>query len=228
MTQTYEIVIQNDAAQAASFMVFQQQPLFTNAGVQPTLMSNSLGCGYLATYVGSGSKLKFPFDSQIYASAQTNQLAPQNQKAVQQPVEFSAQPVALATASNTGLPTNNTTLSLSPFGLSQPVNDPSVPLGNFGISVPSYTQTAAIDLVCGVAVEQASKGRILSCYVNPPPANRLYCAPLPIFYVSLGEQDAGNPIQYDISNAACCDFTQGYGRVNATYNANGTFTASGG
>lgn len=222
MSNSYEIVIQNDGTRAVDFMVFQKQPTFTNGGSQPSISSNSLGSGHLAPYSSSGTRLYFPFEAQIYAGAQTNQF---NTEVVKQPVELASQKIALA--DGTTQPADHTSLLVHPFGLSSADHDASVPAENFGITVPSYTPSAALDLFCGVVVAQSQVKRILSCYVSPTPNSALYCAPLPVFYVTLGSTTAGDPVTYDISNAACCDFAQGYSQILVTYAADGQFTATG-
>lgn len=123
MTSIYEIVIQIDGTQSSDFVVFQEQPSYTNSGPIPQIFSNSLGTGHLAPHIASGSQLRFPYEARIYAGAQTNNLAGAQTnnlfRVVQmQPVEFSSRPIALA--DGTTQPANNTTMTLDPFGLSVP------------------------------------------------------------------------------------------------------------
>ena len=221
MSATYEIVIQNNSNQVVDFMVFQKQATFTNLGIQLLVFSNSLGSGRLAPYGSSGTRLHFPFDTQTYAGAQTNQLYNKDKNEMQT-VELAAQLISLADESSKT--DNNTSLSLDPFGLSPATYDPSVPVQNFGITVPSYSPSPAANMVCGVIVVQSPATQILSSYVTPTPNKMLYCAPLPIFYVTVGSAMAGDPVTYDITNAACCDFTKGYSQINVAYATNGQFS----
>ena len=235
MTSQHQIIIQNLSKQTISFYAFQQQAGFTNSGAKQTVQSSSLATGPLAPHATSGSQLTFGFDTQIYAGA----IEPETQAAVANfsvRISFSTnemvvsqtsaiQPVDLTPA--TGQSNNHTVLSLNPLGLSAATYQTGPPPGSFGIQVPAFNPAPSPNLYCGSAAINQNGGVTLSSFVAPQPSSQLVCAPLPVYFVKTGSHAVGEVITYDTSQAAKCDFSQGYSVFSVAYNADGTFTTKG-
>lgn len=236
-SSSYQIIVRNLSQTAQYFYVFQKQAGFSPSPSPSSILSGSLGCQSVGNYASSGAQINFGLDSQVYAGAvSTMQSAPSSQyialislNAATLSVVTStaaARPVALTTAS--GSPENSTTLTLDPLGLSVPANQTGIPIGGFGMNVPSYTPLPLPELYCGVAAVNSNQAYILSSFVAPAPNAVLSCVPKQIFFVKMGYQPVGSTVTYDESNAACCDFTTGYATFVVTYNSDGTFSAKGG
>ncbi|KPH06539.1 hypothetical protein CO657_27820 (plasmid) [Rhizobium acidisoli] len=237
-SSSYQIIVRNLSQTTQYFYVFQKQAAFPSSLPSPaSILSGSLGCQSVGNYASSGAQINFGLDSQVYAGAlSTKQSASSSQlialislNAATRSIVTSttaARPVALTTAD--GSPDNSTTLTLDPLGLSAPANQTGIAIGGFGMNVPSYTPLPNPELYCGVAALNSSEAIILSSFIAPTPNAVMNCVPKQIFFVKMGYQPMGSMVAYDESNAACCDFTTGYATYTVTYNANGTFSATGG
>lgn len=237
MTSNYNIIIKNMSSVTNSFYVFQYQSIFSTSSTTPQAKSSSLAYGVLSPNSIYGSQLTFSLSSQVYVGAITNSttaylgsaeagiymLNAENNSG-----ESSAiQPISLTPASSPANTNNNSNLSLSPLGLSSAYYQESVPTGNFGINSPSYSPSPALEIYVGNAAINQDGSIILSSFITPPPSTQIFCAPKPIFFVSVGAEEAGQPIVYDTSNSAECDFTTGYTTITVQYKADGTFSTSG-
>ncbi len=225
----YMITVQNLSATTQYFYVFQQQATFTPTVAASSIYSSSLGCQMIGNYAETGASINFEMGAQIYAGAISTApaVSPLEASAMVQTASTNVvRAIELASASTTAL--DCTTLSISPLGMSSPVNQTGITTGAFGVNVPSYTPTPDPQLFCGLATINGDGTVLLSSYVAPSPNVRMTCTPKQIFYVKTGYMADGEVVSYDTSNAATCDFTTGYMRVTVTYNADGTFSSQGG
>lgn len=234
-SSSYQIIVRNQSQTTQYFYVFQKQAAFPSL-TSPSILSSSLGCQSVGNYASSGAQINFGLDMQVYAGAlSTGPAVPPSQfialislDATRSIVSTTtaARPITLTTSS--GSPDNSTNLSLNPLGLSAPIHQSEVPVGGFAMNVPTYTPMPVPELYCGVAALNNDQAIILSSFVAPPPNVIMSCVPQQIFFVKTGYQPPGSDVSYDETNAARCDFTTGYTTFNVTYNANGTFSATGG
>lgn len=235
-SSSYQIIVRNLSQTTQYFYVFQKQASFPSV-TSPSVLTSSLGCQSVGNYASSGAQINFGLDSQIYAGALSSmQSAPSSQLIALIALDATtrsivtrttaARAITLTTAS--GEPTNCTTLTLDPLGLSAPAYQSGVPVGAFAMNVPTYTPLPVPELYCGVAALNNDQAIILSSFVAPVPNAVMSCIPQQIFFVKTSYQPAGTVVPYDEANAARCDFTTGYGTYTVTYNANGTFSATGG
>lgn len=228
----YTIVVRNMSATTQYFHVFQQQATFHPAVAASSILSGSLGCQAVGNYDATGASIDFEMGAEIYAGAISTAPAvpPSRSARARTMVKVASTNVVraidLASGSTTAL--DCTTLSVSPLGMSSPVNQTGIAEGAFGVNVPSYTPTPDPQLYCGLATINGNGSVLLSSYIAPPPNATMTCAPTQIFYVKTGYKADGDVVAYDTTNAASCDFTTGYTRMNVTYNANGTFSTQGG
>ncbi|TAU13483.1 hypothetical protein ELI38_35760 [Rhizobium leguminosarum] len=228
--------VRNFSQTTQYFYVFQKQAAFPLLPSPDPILSGSLGCQSVGNYATSGAQINFGLDSQIYAGALSTKqvslsqliaLLALNSATLSVVGSTSAfRPVTLTTAD--GSPDNCTTLTLDPLGLSAPANQAGIAIGGFGINVPSYTPLPHPELYCGVVALNNNQAIILSSFVAPVPNAVMNCIPKQIFFVKMGYQPVGRTVAFDESNSACCDFTTGYETYTVTYNANGTFSATGG
>lgn len=234
MTSQYRIIIKNMSTATMSFHAFQQQASFTASGTTLTPLSSSLASGPLAPYGSSGTQLDFVFDVQNYVGARSSVTPSPTAMATTTLSLFSTsntvseasavQPIDLATASSSPTVGNASTLTVSPLGLSTPTFQSAVPPGCFGVQIPAYTPGSLPELYCGCATINQDGSVALSSYVRPNPNSQIYCAPVAIYYVATGSYAPGQPIPYNISQSALCDFTSGFPTVNVLYNSDGSFT----
>ncbi|WP_245277988.1 hypothetical protein [Rhizobium leguminosarum] len=218
------------------FYVFQKQAAFPSLPSPVPILSGSLGCQSVGNYATTGAQINFGLDGQVYAGALSTKpvsawqliaLLALNAATLSVVGSTSAfRPVMLTTAD--GSPDNCTTLTLDPIGLSAPAYQSGIAIGGFGVNVPSYTPLPRPELYCGVVALNDNQAIILSSFVAPVPNAVVTCIPKQIFFVKLGYQPVGSIVGYEESNAACCDFTTGYVTYTVTYNADGTFSATGG
>ncbi|MFS2177187.1 hypothetical protein ACVITL_006529 [Rhizobium pisi] len=234
-SSSYQIIVRNLSQTTQYFYVFQKQAAFPSL-TNPSILSSSLGCQSVGNYTSSGAQINFGLDSQIYAGAlSTGQAVTPSEfialitlDATRSIVSTTTAARAITLTTPSGSPDNCTTLSLDPLGLSVPAYQSKVPVGAFGMIVPTYTPLPVPELYCGVAALNNDQAIILSSYVAPAPNAVLSCIPEQIFFVKTGYQPPGSAVSYDETNAACCDFTTGYATFTVIYNANGTFLATGG
>lgn len=235
MASQYKIIIENQWSQDTDFYAFQQQAGFQNSGGGLTILSSCVACGPLAPHASSGAQLVFEFDQQTYAGAKSTMfsvneaafnvlisLADSVETAMQ---TSAAQPIDLTPA--TGQSNNSTTMTVSPLGLSSPAFQSGLDTGSFGIEVPPYTSMPTPELYCGCAAINQDGSIMLSSFIAPRPNSVVMCAPEPVFFVKVGDFGVGQSITYDTSNAARCDFTQGFTVISVTYTQNGSFTIAG-
>ena len=136
------------------------------------------------------------------------------------------QPIDLTSTSGQSVD-NFSTLTVSPLGLSAPRYQPDLKAGNFGVEIPVYSPGPVAQLFCGCATINQDGSIILSCFIAPLPNSTVCCAPLPVYYVKLGDISVGEIVPYDTAQAAECDFTSGYRVINVQYNSDGSFTTKG-
>lgn len=226
-TSSYTIVVRNMSATVQYFYVFQQQATFHPAVAASSILSGSLGCQAVGNYDATGASINFDMGTQIYAGAiSTAPAVPPSRSARARTQERVAstnvvRSIELASESTTAL--DCTTLSISPLGMSAPVNQPGMTAGAFAVIVPPYTPTPDPQIYCGLATINGDGSILLSSYIAPSPNATMTCTPEPIFYVKTGYKADGDVVAYDTTNAGQCDFTTGYTRVTVTYNVNGTF-----
>ncbi|WP_164740460.1 hypothetical protein [Rhizobium chutanense] len=234
-SSSYQIIVRNLSQTTQYFYLFQKQAAFPSL-VSPSVRNSSLGCQSVGNYGNSGAQINFGLDRQIYAGvictmeavSPSQLIALISLDATQSIIAGTTAKRAITPTTTTGEPDNSTSLTLNPLGLSAPAYQSGVPVGAFAINVASYTPSPAPELYCGVAAVNKDPAIILSSFIVPPPNTVMSCIPQQIFFVKTGYQPAGTVVPYDESNAARCDFTTGYGTYTVTYNANGTFSATGG
>ncbi|HTU11878.1 MAG TPA: hypothetical protein VMG08_13385 [Allosphingosinicella sp.] len=230
MTARHLVIVRNLSARTRSFYVFQQQAVFSGAGTAFEVSSSSLGAGLLAPHDSSGAQLDFAFDRTVHIGAKRLALLrspaacgpalPPGETTGAVSQTWAARPIELATGGGAG---NHAVLTLAPLGLSPPTDRPAVPAGSFGMEIPPCAPAIFARLHCGCAVVDGH-GRIsLSSSVMPLPNSQLLCTPVPVYYVKAGHHDIGQPVAYDISQSASCDFTRGQSTIYIGYNQDGTF-----
>jgi|GEM_PF-3547983 len=235
MASQFKIIIQNQSSQTTSFFAFQKEAWFDDSGATPTILTSSLASGALAPHAASGAQLTFGFDKQVYAGAKStmtsaamvnfNALISLVSVASSTSQTSAAQPIELTPAS--GQSDNFTVMTISPLGLSAPAYQSGLQAGSFGIQVPTYSPAPTPELYCGCAVINQDGSITLSSFIAPMPGSQVDCAPLPVYFVKAGTYTVGEVITYDTTQAAKCDFTQGYSVINVTFNQDGSFTTSG-
>lgn len=232
---SYQITVRNLSQATQYFYIFQAKAAFPSL-TSASVLSSSLGCQSVGNYTSSGAQIDFGLDSQIYAGALSTGEAVQPSQfialialdATQSIVSNTTAARAITLTTSDGSPENCTSLSLDPLGLSMAAYQSGVPVGAFAMNVPPYTPLPVPELYCGVAALNSDEKVILSSFVAPAPNAILSCIPEQVFFVKAGYQPAGTIVPYDETNSARCDFTTGYATFTVTYNANGTFSATGG
>ncbi|ANM14903.1 MULTISPECIES: hypothetical protein [unclassified Rhizobium] len=234
-SSSYQIIVRNLSSVTQYFYLFQKQASFPSL-VSPSVLASSLGCQSVGNYTSSGAQINFGLDSQIYAGALSTMAAvPPSQLISLISLDATRSIIASTTAhraitltTSDGSPNNSTSLTLDPLGLSAPAYQSGVPVGAFAMNVPSYTPSPVPELYCGVAALNNDQAIILSSFIAPAPNAVMSCIPEQVFFVKTGYQPLGSAVSYDETNTARCDFTTGYASFTVTYNANGTFSATGG
>lgn len=231
MASQYTILIRNGSDTAQSFYVFQKQAEFQDPNPVEAPLTNSLGSRSLAPYASSGAQLNVSFDTQIFAgatstltSSPTATAAKTTQARAVVTQSEASQPIAPTVSPTDTTAKNQTLLGLYPLSLSVPVNVPNANVGYFAIQVPTFTPSPVPQVYCGCATRDSSGVVTLSSYISPTPNATLLCKVEPTYYVKVGNQPLGTPIQYDTTNAAACLFSWGVTTIIVTYNRDGTFS----
>lgn len=218
MSTLLTINVQNFEPQTQNFFFFQQPAIYTGGG---QIYSNSLFSEALANYGASGSILTFEVNLQYYAGIQEANQSP----AVGNSSGYTSASRAIDLATSSGSGNDCTTATVSPLGLSSPVNGSGVQEGAFRITTPSFSSPPYYNV--GSAVN-ANGGIILSNFVQANPQSNTDCQPVLKFYVQTGSYTPGTVMNFSQSSvhAALCDFTGGYTIANVTLESNGEWNVN--
>lgn len=219
MSTLLTINIQNSQAEAANFYVFQEPANYEGGS---HVYSNAIWSGYLGNNVTTGGSLTFQTNLQFYAGIQQSHTMPR----IGQSSGFASaiQPVDLAT--NGQVTQDSVTATLSPLGLSIPVNEAGVQGGAFRINVPAFSPPAVYTV--GSAMQVVGQGVVMSNFVIARPNNYVDCQPILKFYVATGDFTATTVMNFTQASrtAALCDFTGGATEYDVMLNVDGTWTVS--
>lgn len=237
MAPQYQMIIKNMSGQDLFFYAYQQQAAFANSGATLSILSSSLAFGRLAPNDSSGAQLDFRFDAQNYVGAKSRipstSLATFNASispaiAKNTTGETSAiQPIELTTSTPSESVDNYSVLTVCPLGLSSAHYQQDLDAGYFGVQVPSFSPSSLPELYCGCAAINQDGSVTLSSFISPLPNSQVYCAPVPTYYVKVGNVPVGQLITYGTEQSAKCDFTLGYRVINVNYENDGSFTTKG-
>lgn len=245
MSDNYDILVRNFSPSDQYFYVFRQQAVFSGPAYGAAAQSSSLGCQKIPNYDQFGSQIQFSLDNQEFAGAVSfaaptppsqvetvlaGAVTPARKQVTARMVTSvsAVKPIDLNSSSQGTGSQDFTTLFLNPIGFSDPVNMTGVPAGAFGINIPSFKPSVPPKLYCGDATKLSSGNTVLASYVAPNPNASLYCKPEPVYFVNTGYQPAGEPITYDTTFAAKCDFSSGVNTIIVEYLADGSYNVKGG
>ncbi|KAA1184682.1 hypothetical protein FP026_04730 [Rhizobium tropici] len=217
MSTLLTINVKNYQPQTQSFYFFQQPAIYTGGG---QVYSNSLYSQSLGNYDATGAILTFQVNLQYYAGIQQANTPPQ----VGQSSGFASASRAIDLAgAGSGAPNDWTTATVSPLGLSAPINGQGVQPGAFRITTPSFTSPPYYNVGSAIAV---NGGIVLSNFVQANPMNNIDCQPILKYFVQTGAYTPGNVMNFSQSsvNAALSDFTGGYTICNVSLQANGNWS----
>lgn len=212
MAGNFTINITNNSNNVQDFCLFQQPSDFSGGA---RTSSNSLASQSLASHAMSASVLRFFIRGQPLACVQEAMSSPQVGAASGGAASYRGIDLAPGNAS--------TTVSVSPLGLTPPVNDQGVQPGAFRIVTPSFSPSTRINIGSAIEVEGRA---VLSSFVEGNPNYNVDCKPADRFYVAKGSYGAGAVIDFRSlsSRAAACDFTGRKTTANVTFNADGSWT----
>ncbi|TIX90138.1 hypothetical protein [Rhizobium sp. P44RR-XXIV] len=215
MSKLLTINVKNNQPQTQSFYFFQQPAIYAG-GRQ--VYSNSLFSMALGSYSQTGAILTFQANLQYYAAIQQANTPPQ----VGQQSGFASASRAIDLAGS-GSPNDWTTATVSPLGLSAPVNGPGVQPGAFRITTPSFNPWDLYNVGSALAV---NGGIVLSNFVQANPMYNIDCQPILKYFVQTGSYTPGTVMNFTQSsvNAALADFTSGHTTCNVTLNVDGTWS----
>lgn len=218
MSTLLTINVKNYQPQTQSFYFFQQPAIYTGGG---QVYSNSLFSQSLGNYDATGAILTFQVNLQYYAGIQQSNSPPQIGSS--SGFASASRAIDLAPSAGGGSPNDWTTATVSPLGLSTPVNGAGVQPGAFRITTPSFTSPPYFNVGSAIAV---NGGIVLSNFVQANPMNNIDCQPILKYYVQTGGYTPGNVMNFTQSsvNAALSDFTGGYTICNVSLQANGNWS----
>lgn len=219
MSTLLTINIRNAQAADTMFYIFQEPAIYEGGS---EVYSNSLWTGFLGNNITTGGSLTFQINMQFYAGIQQAHSTPK----VGQSSGFASAIQAIDLATNGQVTKDSTTATLSPLGLSIPVNEAHVQGGAFRINVPAFPPPAVYNV--GSAVEVVGQGVVMSNFVVARPNNYVDCQPRLKFYVATGEYTPGNVMNFTQASrvAATCDFTGGITELDVLLNNDGTWAVS--
>ncbi|NTF46638.1 hypothetical protein [Rhizobium rhizogenes] len=217
MTTPLNIYVMNKQSKMQSFYFFQQPAIYTGGG---TAYSNSLYSSDLLSYDQSGAVLVCQVKPQYFAGIEKAGAPPQVGQRSGWPTVSRA--IDLADGGS-GAPKNWTTATVSPLGLSDPVNAPGVQPGAFRITTPSFNSYESYN--AGSAIVAMNR-TVLSNFVQANPMYNIDCQPILKFYVQTGYGNVDTVIDFSESsvNAGLADFTGGHTQCDITLNADGTWS----
>ncbi|NTJ68489.1 hypothetical protein G6M50_23960 [Agrobacterium rhizogenes] len=218
MSTLLTINVKNYQPQTQSFYFFQQPAIYTGGG---QVYSNSLFSQSLGNYDATGAILTFQVNLQYYAGIQQANTPPQIGSS--SGFASASRAIDLAPSAGGGSPNDWTTATVSPLGLSAPVNGQGVQPGAFRITTPSFTSPPYYNVGSAIAV---NGGIVLSNFVQANPMNNIDCQPILKYFVQTGAYTPGNVMNFSQSsvNAALSDFTGGYTICNVSLQANGNWS----
>ncbi|WP_349959101.1 hypothetical protein [Rhizobium sp. ZPR3] len=218
MSTLLTINVKNYQPQTQSFYFFQQPAIYTGGG---QVYSNSLFSQSLGNYDATGAILTFQVNLQYYAGIQQANTPPQIGSS--SGFASASRAIDLAPSAGGGSPNDWTTATVSPLGLSAPVNGQGVQPGAFRITTPSFTSPPYYNVGSAIAV---NGGIVLSNFVQANPMNNIDCQPILKYFVQTGTYTPGNVMNFSQSsvNAALSDFTGGYTICNVSLQANGNWS----
>jgi len=219
MSTLLTINVKNYEPQTQNFYFFQQPAVYTGGG---QVYSNSLFSQSLGNYDATGAILTFQVNLQYYAGIQQANTPPQIGSS--SGYASASRAIDLAPSSGgSGSPNDWTTATVSPLGLSSPINGEGVQGGAFRITTPSFSSPPYFNVGSAVAV---NGGIVLSNFVQANPASNTDCQPILKYYVQTGAYTPGNVMNFTQSsvNAALSDFTGGYSICNVSLKSDGTWT----
>lgn len=212
------INVKNLEAQTQNFYFFQELATYPGGG---QAYSNCLLSQPLGNYDATGATLTFQVNLQYYAGFQQANTPP----VIGSPSGYATagRAIDLAEPGGSGSPNDWTTATISPLGLSTPINSSDVEPGAFRISTPSFTTPPYYN--AGLMVE-VNGGLVLSNFVQADPLSNTDCQPIQKYYVQTGSYTEGTVIDFAQSavNAALADFSGGYTSCMVTLNADGTWS----
>nr|WP_295105380.1 hypothetical protein [uncultured Caulobacter sp.] len=217
MSTLLTINVTNLGASTQEFYFFQQPAVYSGGSA---VYSNSLYSQSLGNYQETGAQLTFQVNMQYYAGIQQAHRTP----TIGQTSGYASASRAIDLTPATGSANSATMASIDPLGLSQPSAGVNVQPGAFRITTPTYLSPPSIYNV-GSAVE-VNGGITLSNFVVANPSSHTDCQPILKYYVQTGKYTAGTVMNFTQSsvNSAICDFTGGYSIINASLNADGSWS----
>lgn len=221
---TYEILITNQSPSSQDFFIFQKPAVFTGGA---KVFSNSVGHAYLpGATAKTASQAKYHLETQWRAAAQDQVTPPVVGKGQTSAIFQSL--VNLQTKGNT--PTSDTTVLVSLIENEPVLGDPltqsdsDVTPGSFRIKTPAFSPRQSS---FNIGLGTSNNGElVISSFIQAEPSKNYDVQPIVIFYVAVGNYQAGVVVNYNVHSvqAALCDATNGQQSFSVTYNDDGTWT----